>query len=201
MHPRSVRVCWPKRHKEKRERPPVLWLLFLYVFLLPLGLPYVNWASQECCLFYLRSSLWSLDLLLFHFRGLFSSLSVATAILDSFSLFYLPNTSNEYSGLIYFSIDWVDLLAVQGTLNSLLHHHNLKASLRCLRCLQDSCPTTEGCFWVLEKESYPRRETPLWDPWLSQSASFEEEESSVSGSTLRMASGCVVPPRTLSSEL
>ena len=42
-------------------------------------------------MFYLRSSLWSLDLLLFHFRGLFSSLSVATAILDSFSLFYLPN--------------------------------------------------------------------------------------------------------------
>ena len=26
------------------------------------GLPYVNWASQECCLFYLRFSLWSLDL-------------------------------------------------------------------------------------------------------------------------------------------
>ena len=53
--------CAPARRRE-RERPPVLWFLFLYVFFLPLGLPYVNWALQECCLFYLRSSLWSLDL-------------------------------------------------------------------------------------------------------------------------------------------
>ena len=36
--------------------------------------------------------------------------------------------SNEYSGLISFKIDWFDLLAVQGTLKSLLQHHNLKAS-------------------------------------------------------------------------
>ena len=37
--------------------------------------------------------------------------------------------SNEYSGLISFRIDWLDLLAVQGTLKSLLQHHNLKASI------------------------------------------------------------------------
>ena len=36
-------------------------------------------------------------------------------------------TSNEYSGLISFKIDWLDLLAVQGTLES-LHHHSSKAS-------------------------------------------------------------------------
>ena len=35
--------------------------------------------------------------------------------------------SNEYSGLIPFRMDWLDLLAVQGTLNSLLQHHNSKA--------------------------------------------------------------------------
>ena len=40
--------------------------------------------------------------------------------------------SNEYSGLISFRIDWLDLLAVQGTLKSLLQHHNSKASI--LRC-------------------------------------------------------------------
>ena len=40
--------------------------------------------------------------------------------------------SNEYSGLISFGIDWWDLLAVQGTLKSLLQHHNSKASI--LRC-------------------------------------------------------------------
>ena len=37
--------------------------------------------------------------------------------------------SNEYSGLISFRIDWFDLHAVQGTLKSLLQHHNLKISV------------------------------------------------------------------------
>ena len=40
--------------------------------------------------------------------------------------------SNEYSGLIYFRMDWFDLLAVQGTLNSIFHHHSSKTSI--LRC-------------------------------------------------------------------
>ena len=38
------------------------------------------------------------------------------------------NLSNEYSGLISFRIDWFDLLAIQGTLKSLLQHHSSKAS-------------------------------------------------------------------------
>ena len=46
----------------------------------------------------------------------------------SFSIY----PSNEYSGLISFRIDWFDLLAVQGTLKSLLQHHSSKASI--LRC-------------------------------------------------------------------
>ena len=37
--------------------------------------------------------------------------------------------SNEYSGLISFRMDWLDLLAVQGTLTSLLQHHSSKASI------------------------------------------------------------------------
>ena len=44
----------------------------------------------------------------------------------SFSFSISP--SNEYSGLISFRTDWFDLLAVHGTLKSLLQHHNLKAS-------------------------------------------------------------------------
>ena len=39
------------------------------------------------------------------------------------------NLSSEYSGLISFRIDWFDLLAVQGTLKSLLQHHSSKASV------------------------------------------------------------------------
>jgi len=42
----------------------------------------------------------------------------------SFSFSISP--SNEYSGLISFRMDWLDLLAVQGTLKSLLQHHSLK---------------------------------------------------------------------------
>ena len=45
----------------------------------------------------------------------------------SFSFSNSP--SNEYSGLISFKIDWFDLLAVQGTLKSLLQHHSSKASI------------------------------------------------------------------------
>ena len=41
--------------------------------------------------------------------------------------------SNEYSGLISLRMDWFDLLAIQGTLKSLLHHHSSKASI--LWCL------------------------------------------------------------------
>ena len=45
----------------------------------------------------------------------------------SFSSSITP--SNEYSGLISFRMDWLDLLAVQGTLKSLLQHHSSKASI------------------------------------------------------------------------
>ena len=45
----------------------------------------------------------------------------------SFSFSISP--SNEYSGLISFKMDWLDLLAVQGTLTSLLQHHSSKASI------------------------------------------------------------------------
>ena len=48
----------------------------------------------------------------------------------SFSFSISP--SSEYSGLIFFRMDWLDLLAVQGTLKSLLQHHSSKASI--LQC-------------------------------------------------------------------
>ena len=93
IHLRGVRARWSKdtrRRAPQRAGERELAQAPLYVSL-SLGLSYVNWAGQECCLFYLRSSLRSLDLLLFHFRGLFPSLSVATAILDSSSLLCPPS--------------------------------------------------------------------------------------------------------------
>ena len=67
------------------------------------------------------------------------------------------NPSNEYSGLISFRMDWLDLLSVQGTLKSLLQHHSSKASI--LQCsaffiVQLSHPyMTIGWNTVLKKKS------------------------------------------------
>ena len=52
---------------QREERGPQPFGFSFWLSLFPLDLPYVNWASQECCLFYLRSSLQSLDLPLFCF--------------------------------------------------------------------------------------------------------------------------------------
>ena len=48
---------------------------------------------------------------------------------QSISFSFSISPSNEYSGLISFRMDWLDLLAVQGTLKSLLQHHSSKASI------------------------------------------------------------------------
>ena len=56
-----------------------------------------------------------------------SALHITWPKYQSFSFSISP--SNEYSGLISFRIDWLDLLAVQGTLKSLLQHHSSKASI------------------------------------------------------------------------
>ena len=67
----------PTQKKQREERDSVLAPLFMF-FLLPLSLPYVNWASQESCLFHLSFSLRSSELplfYLFYFWGLFPSLS------------------------------------------------------------------------------------------------------------------------------
>ena len=50
-------------------------------------------------------------------------------VVKYYSFNFSISPSNEYSGLIPFRMDWSDLLEVQGTLKSLLQHHNLKASI------------------------------------------------------------------------
>ena len=52
---------------------------------------------------------------------------------EDWSFSFSISSSNEHSGLISFRMDWLDLLAVQGTLKSLLQHHSSKASI--FRCL------------------------------------------------------------------
>ena len=71
----------------QKKRGLQFWLLFIYFFLLPLSLPYGNWASQEGCLFHLSFSLWSSDFLSSIFTGFSFLCLLATTILDSFFLF------------------------------------------------------------------------------------------------------------------
>ena len=65
--------------------------------------------------------------------GVFSNESVFhIRWLKYWSFSFNISLSNEHPGLISFRMDWIDLLAVQGTLKSLLQHHSSKASI--LRC-------------------------------------------------------------------
>ena len=81
-------------------------ILFRSLLLLPLILPSIKVFSNESTLHMRRPKYWSF----------------------SFSI----SPSNEHPGLISLRMDWLDLLAVQGTLKSLLYHHSSKASI--LRC-------------------------------------------------------------------
>ena len=65
-------------------------------------------------------------------QGLFQWVSSSQRWPKYWSFSFSISPSNEYSGLISLRIDWLDLLAVQGTLKSLLQHHSSKASV--LRC-------------------------------------------------------------------
>ena len=65
-------------------------------------------------------------------QGLFQRVSSSHQVAKVWSFSFNINPSNEYSGLISFRMDWLDLLAVQGTLKSLLQHHSSEASI--LRC-------------------------------------------------------------------
>ena len=66
----------------------------------------------------------------------------------SFSFNISP--SNEHPGLIFFRMDWLDLLAVQGTLKSLLKHHSSKASV--LWCSAFFWSNSNIHTWHLEKK-------------------------------------------------
>ena len=75
-----------------------------------------------CCPFLLLPSI-------FPSVRVFSNESVLHFRWPKYWSFSCVSPSNEYSGLISFRMDWLDLLAVQGALNSLLQHHSSKASV------------------------------------------------------------------------
>ena len=109
----------------------------LLPYLLEFAQTYVHWISDviqpshpllspfsSCPQFFPASGSFQMSL---HIR----SLHIRWPKYWSFSFNISP--SNEYSGLIFFRIDWFDLLAVQETLMSLIQHHSSKASI--LQCL------------------------------------------------------------------
>ena len=73
----------------------------------------------------------------------------------SFSFSISP--SNEYSGLISFRMDWLDLLAIQGTLKSILQHHSSKASI--LQC---------SAFFIVPTSH------PIHDHWKNHSLDYTD---------------------------
>ena len=82
-------------------------------------------------------------------QGLFKWTSSAHRWPKYWSFSFSISPSNEYAGLISFRIDWLDLLAVQGTLKSCLQHHSSKASI-----LRHSLFFTSNSHihrWLLEK--------------------------------------------------
>ena len=62
------------------------------------------------------------------YQGLFKLVSSSHQVAKYCSFSFNISPSNEHSGLISFRMDWLDLLAVQGTLKSLLQHHSSKPS-------------------------------------------------------------------------
>ena len=62
-------------------------------------------------------------------QGLFQGVNSSHQVAKVLKFQLQPQPSNEYSGLISFRTDWLDLLAAQGTLKSLLQHHSLKSSV------------------------------------------------------------------------
>ena len=62
-------------------------------------------------------------------QGVFQWVSSSHQVAKNWSFIFSISPSNECSGLLSFRIDWLDLLAVQGTLKSLLQHHSSKASI------------------------------------------------------------------------
>ena len=64
-----------------------------------------------------------------HHQGLFQWVSSSHQVAKDWSFSFSISPSNEHPGRISFRMDWLDLLAVQGTLKSLLQHHTSKASI------------------------------------------------------------------------
>ena len=89
---------------------------------------HVHWINDAIQPSHLLSSPSPPAFNLFQHEGLFQWVVSSHQVAKYWNFSFSISPSNEYSGLISFKIDWFNLLAVQGTLKSLLQHHSSKAS-------------------------------------------------------------------------
>ena len=120
----------------------------------------------------------------------------------SFSFSISP--SNEYSGLVSFRVDWLDLLAVQGTLKSLLQYHSSKASI--LQCsaffiVQLSHPyMTTGKTIALDRQTFVDKVTSLLFNMLSSLViAFPPRSKLLLISWLQSSSLVILEPKKIKS--
>ena len=104
---------------------------FVLHYLLEFAQTHVHWVSDAIQPSHLLPPA-SPALSLSQHQGLFQWVAVCIRWSKYWSFSFSINPSNEYSGLISFRIEGIDLLAVQGTLKSLLQHHSSKAQI--LQC-------------------------------------------------------------------
>ena len=90
---------------------------------------HIHWVDDAIQPSHLLSLLFPPALNLSQHQGLFSESTLCIKWPKYWSFSFSISPFDEYSRLIFFRIDWFDLLAVQGTLKSLLQYHNLKASI------------------------------------------------------------------------
>ena len=90
---------------------------------------HVHWVGDAIQPSRLLSSPSSPAFILYQHQGLSSGLALPIRWPKYWSISFSISHSSEYSGLISFGMDWLDLLAVQGTHKSLLQHHSSKASV------------------------------------------------------------------------
>ena len=89
----------------------------------------IHWVGDAIQPSHPLSSPFPLAFNLFQHQGLFKWVRSSHLVAKVLEFQLQHQSFNEYSGLISFRIDWLNLLAVQGTLKSLLQHHSSKASI------------------------------------------------------------------------
>ena len=89
---------------------------------------HVHWAGEAIQTSHLLSSPPPAFTLSQH-QSLFKWVNSFQQVAKYWSFSFSNSASNEYSGLVSFWMDWLDLLTVQGTLKTLLQNHSLKASI------------------------------------------------------------------------